>query len=396
MTSAPNPATLHADTRAVHVRAPELDGSQPVSVPIYQTTTFAFSDPDLMADGMTRPDGAYNYSRLGNPTVRALETAIADLEGGVGALATSAGLGAINAVLFALAGTGDHVIASHSLYGGTHATLRDLADRFGVAVTHVAGDDASEVRAALRPETRMLYLETIANPMTQVADLPTLAAVSREAGLITVVDNTFATPLLCRPIEYGVDVVVHSTTKYIAGHSDVTGGVAVFADDDLRRRVWKHAIEMGVSADPFASWLTIRGLATLPLRLRKQCDNAGILAERLSQHAAVEAVHWPGLASHPHHALANKILGCYGGLLAFDVKGGRDAGQAFVGRLRLAKLAASLGGTATLVLHAASTSHRQLDAAALAAAGIGAGTIRVAVGIEHAEDLWSDFNQALG
>lgn len=390
-----NPETWHPETRAVHVAAPELAGSTPLSVPIYQTSTYAFADPDVMADAMTRPDGSFNYSRLGNPTVRALENAIADLEGGVAAIATSAGMGAINAVLLSLARSGDHVIAQRCLYGGSHAALRHLAEHFGVQVTLVTGDDADEVRSALRPESKLLYLETVANPMTQVADVPALSAVAKSAGLLTVVDNTFASPILCRPIEHGADVVVHSSTKYIAGHSDVLGGVAVFADRDVHRRVWKYASELGVTADPFAAWLTIRGLATLPLRMAKQCENAEALASRLAAHQAVSAVHWPGLVSHPGHELASKMLSGFGGLLAFDLRGGRDAGREFVGRLRLATLAASLGGVETLVLHPASTSHRQLDAAGLQAAGIGDGTIRVAVGIEHADDLWADFVQAL-
>ena len=393
--AAPAPAVLHPKTRAAHVTVPVPVRGEPLSVPIFQTTTYAFDDADVIADAMTRPDAEYTYTRYGNPTVRALETAVADLEGGVAALATSSGMGAINAVLMGLVRTGDHVVAQRCLYGGSYATLTRLQDDFGVEITFVGGADSEEVRNALQPHTRLLYLETIANPMTQVADIPALAGLARPAGAITVVDNTFASPVLCRPMEYGADIVIHSTTKYLGGHSDVTGGIAVFADDALYRRLWKRFIELGVTADPFAAWLTIRGLATLSLRVRQQCENAHYLTSRLADHRAVTAVHWPGVPDHPSFDLAERLLSDAGGVFSFDLAGGRKAGQEFVGRVRLAKLAASLGGIETLVLHPASTSHRQLSAVALQEAGIGEGTIRVAVGIEHPADIWSDFNEAL-
>jgi cystathionine beta-lyase/cystathionine gamma-synthase len=391
----PPAAALHPETRAAHVTAPSPVHGEPLSVPIFQTTTYAFDDPDVIAEAMTRPDTGYTYTRYSNPTVRALEMAVADLEGGVAALATSSGMGAINAVLIGLVRTGDHVVAQRCLYGGSYATLTHLQEDFGVEVTFVGGADVAEVREALRPNTRVLYLETIANPMTQVADIPVLAAAARLAGTVTVVDNTFASPVLCRPIEHGADIVIHSTTKYLGGHSDVTGGIAVFADEALYRSQWKRFIELGVTADPFAAWLTLRGLATLTLRMRQQCENAHYLTSRLADHPAVSAVHWPGMADHPSVELAERLLSDAGGVFSFDLAGGRDAGRDFVRRVRLAKLAASLGGTETLVLHPASTSHRQLSAAALTDAGIGEGTIRVAVGIEHPGDIWADFSQAL-
>lgn len=393
--AAPKSSVLHPETRAVHVSAPSPIVGEPLSVPIFETSTYAFTDPDVIAAAMTRPDSEYTYTRYGNPTVRALEMAVADLEGGAAALATSSGMGAINAILLGLVQSGDHVIAQRCLYGGSFATLTRLQERFDVDVTFVGGTDADEVRAALRPTSRVLYLETIANPMTQVADLPALAEVARSAGLVIVVDNTFASPVLCRPIEYGADVVIHSTTKYLGGHSDVTGGIAVFADIERYHALWKRFIEFGVTADPFAAWLTIRGLATIALRVRQQSESARFLTSRLVDHPAVSAVYWPGLPDHPSFRLAEQILADGGGVFAFDLAGGREAGRAVVGRVRLAKLAASLGGVQTLVLHPASTSHRQLDAAALKEAGIGEGTIRVAVGLEHPADIWSDLNQAL-
>jgi len=304
-------------------------------------------------------------------------------------------MGAINSVLLSLVQSGDHVIAQRCVYGGTFATLADLAARFGVEVTYVSGRDPAEVTAALRPNSKLLYLETIANPMTQVADIPAFTAVAKQAGLLTVVDNTFASPILCRPIEHGADVVLHSATKYLGGHSDVTGGILVFADAALFRKVWYHAMEIGASADPFAAWLTIRGIQTLPLRMREHSANAGQLADRLAGHPAISAVYWPGRADHPDHEVAKRLLDGSGGMVAFDLAGGREAGFTLGKRVRLVKLAASLGGVQSNLMHPASTSHRQLDAEQLRAAGIGEGTVRLSVGIEDVEDLWRDLDQAL-
>ena len=389
--------SLHPETRTVHPPVPQPAGSKPLGVPIYQGHIFAFDGADELAAAFDGPESPPFYSRLGNPTVRAFEEAVADMEGGRGALAFASGMGAISAVLRTHVGTGDHVIAQHCVYGGTYSTLRDLAERWGVEVTFVSGDDPAEVRAALRPNTKLLYLETIANPTTQVVDLPALieAAAPARPGLIAVVDNTFATPLLCRPLEHGADVVVHSATKFLGGHSDIMGGVAVFASAELRRLVWDQAIDLGASADPFAAWLALRGMQTLALRVERQCATAQFLAERLAAHPAVARVAYPGLPSHPGHAIARRLLPSGGAVLAFDLVGGREAGRTFVEAVRLCALTPSLGSVHTLVLHPASTSHRQLDAAALAAASIGEGTIRVAVGIEHRDDLWDDIEQAL-
>jgi methionine-gamma-lyase len=304
-------------------------------------------------------------------------------------------MGAINAVLLGLLRPGDHVIAQQCLYGGTFAVFTALAARYGIDVSYVSGRDPAEVTAAAGPRTRLLFLETIANPTIAVSDLPALIAAGHQAGLTCVVDNTFATPVLCRPIEHGADIVVHSATKYLGGHDDVTVGLVIFASEQPHRPLWKHTVDLGVAADPFATWLTLRGLKTLALRMERHCANAAYLAGKLAAHPAVTRVHWPGLPDHPDHATARRILSGFGGMLAFDLAGGRDAGLAFVAGLRLAALAASLGGAETLVLHPASTSHRQMDAASLRAAGIDEGSIRVSVGLEHPDDLWADFEQAL-
>ncbi|GAA2851652.1 cystathionine gamma-synthase [Streptosporangium fragile] len=383
------------ETRTVHLPQPSLNGSRPIAVPLYQTSGFVFDDPAVFADGMGRPDGPFVYGRLSNPTVRSLEEAVAGLEGGVAAVATGSGMGAINSVLLGLLQPGDHLIAQKALYGGTAAMINDLVERFQISVSYVPENDPAALRAAVRPETKLVYLETIANPVTQVADLPGMCAAAREAGLISVVDNTFASPILCRPLEHGADIVVHSTTKYLSGHTDVLGGIAVFAAEELHRRVWSFAIELGATADPFAAWLTLRGIQTLPLRMERHCANTRELALRLDGHPAVSAVHWPGLPSHPSYELAAKLLPDFGGVFSFDLVGGRAAGERFMSSVRLALLAPSLGGVETLILHPATTSHRSLSAEELARHGIGEGTVRVAVGIEHIEDLWADFEQAL-
>ncbi|MGW0801428.1 trans-sulfuration enzyme family protein [Nonomuraea sp. NPDC002799] len=364
-------------------------------MPLYQTSTFAFDDPDACAEGLHHPDRGYTYSRHANPTTRAFETIMADLEGGAAALAAGSGMGAINAVLLALLSPGDHLIAQRRVYGGTGSVFTRLAERFGIAVTRVSGADPGELTAAVRPETKLVYLETIANPTTEVADLPGLLAAGRAAGLTCVVDNTFATPILCRPIEHGADVVVHSATKYLGGHDDVVAGVAVFGSQELYRQVWRFAVDLGTVVDPFASWLVLRGLKTLALRMERHCENAGRLARMLDEHPGVTRVRWPGLPGHPSHDLARRILGGYGGILSFDLAGGLPAARHFLTRLRCAELATSLGGPRTLVLHPATTSHRELDVAGLRAAGISQGTVRVSAGLEHHEDLLADFTQAL-
>ena len=386
---------LHPATRLIHVPTPHLPNSHPVSVPIYQASTFAFDDPDALADALNAPDKGFAYSRYANPTVRALEDTVAELEGGTAAVATASGMGAISSALLGILKAGDHVIAHSSLYGGTYALLRYLSERFGVEVSHVDGRDPAEITAAVRPTTRVLYLETITNPVTRVADLPALLAAGKQAGLITLVDNTFATPILCRPVEHGADVVLHSITKYLGGHADVTAGILVFADQERYRSGWLHTMELGASIDPFAAWLTLRGMQTLSLRMRQHCANAATIAERLAAHPAVAAVHYPGLAGHPDHDTARRLLADFGGVVTFDLAGGREAGNAVTKAIRVAKLAASLGGVETTILHPASTSHRQLDTDALRAAGIGEGTVRMSVGIEHVEDLWADIAQAL-
>ncbi|CAL9542144.1 Cystathionine beta-lyase [Streptomyces sp. enrichment culture] len=318
---------------------------------------------------------------------QALETAMADLEDGAAALATATGAAALDGVLACRLRPGDHAIAQCSPYGGSLARFRALERSRGVSVTYVSGRSAEEVARAIRPTTRLLYVETLAGPLADVCDLPAMTGLARKAGLMTVVDNTFASPVLCRPLQHGADVVIHSTTAYIGGHTDMTGGIAVFADERQHRRVRDRVRALRQGGDPFTGWLTLRGLRTLPLRMRQHCENAGTLARRLAAHPAVAAVHWPGLPGHPGHRVAARLLGDFGGLLAFGIAGGRDAARQFVERVTLAQSSTALGGMETLVHHP--------DSSVLRAVGAGEGTVRVSVGIENPDHLWSDFVHAL-
>jgi methionine-gamma-lyase len=247
--------TAHPETQAIHVGIPDLGGARPLNTPLYQTANFGYDNPEELAEAINSP-ASFAYLRNSNPTVRALENAVSSLEGAAASLATSSGLGAIHTVLHTLLGSGDHIIVQKHLYGGTFALLRDLSARYGVDVTYIDGQDAAEVAEALRPTTKVLYLETLSNPTAQVTDLPAFFAAGRAAGLTCVVDNTFASPIGCRPISLGADVVVHSSTKFLSGHCDVLGGIASFADAALHREVWSRSLETGTIADPFAAWPT--------------------------------------------------------------------------------------------------------------------------------------------
>jgi O-acetylhomoserine/O-acetylserine sulfhydrylase-like pyridoxal-dependent enzyme len=382
-------------TRAIHAGNPPLPTERPLAPPIWQTSTFAFEDAEHYAHTLRQPRQGFVYTRYENPTTAALEAVVADLEGGAEGLAAASGMGAIATVLLSLASAGDHLVAQRDLYGGSWSLLAHTAPRFGIEVDFVDAGDPDAVRAALRPTTRAVYAETIANPTITVADLPALAEVAAGAGVPLVVDNTVASPYLCRPLEHGAAVVVHSATKYLGGHNDVVGGVAVFADPERHAAAWQAMIELGASADPFAAWLVLRGVKTLALRMRGHGANARLLAELLAAHPKVARVYWPGLPDHPTAGLAAKLLDGDPGMLSFDLAGGREAGRRFIEATRVAALAPSLGAVETLVSHPASTTHRQLDASALAAAGIGEGMVRVSVGLEDGADLAEDFTRAL-
>jgi methionine-gamma-lyase len=381
-------------TRAVHTqRLPRID-QEPSSVPIFQSSTFRFETNERFAKALRFEDPGYVYSRgYGNPTVDAFQAAMADLEETESAIAFSSGMAAISTLLLTIAGPGTRIVAGSALYGGTVSVLRNILPRFGVDVTFVDPTDPEAVRSAL-PGASLFYVETIANPTTTVPDLAALATLCREAGVPSAVDNTFASPYLCTPAALGFDLVLHSVTKYIGGHADLIGGV-VCTDEARFRQLRDSLIDLGGAMQPLEAWLALRGLATLSLRMQHHSRSAGLLAAALAEHPAVERVWYPGMSSHPQHEVAARQLRLPGGTLSFEVGGGLEAGARVAEALELAWIGGSLGSSMTLVAHAASTTHRQLDAEARRAAGIGDGLIRVAVGLEDPDDLIEDFTRAL-
>ena len=388
-------------TRAVHTPAPPVPEQEPLGLPIYRTAAWAFETADEYRDLLNGVRPGYSYSRIDNPTADAFAQGVAALEGvnvdtPVVGQPFASGMAAISTVLMSLTRAGAHVVCPREVYGGTYGLLSHVLARFGVETTFVDSTDLDAVRAAVRPETTVLWGETLANPTMTVADLPGLAAVAHEAGLTFVVDSTFASPAVCRPLEHGADVVVHSATKYIGGHSDVTGGVAV-ASPELIAQIRHDRIELGGSLSPDDAFLLHRGLATLPLRVARHCTSALAVATALLEHPAVERVDHPGLTGHRDHGLAVKLFdeGRYGAVVTVTPPGGRQAGVDLCDRLQLIRVATSLGGTHSKVSHVASTTHRQLDDEALAAAGIGPGAVRISVGLEDPEDLVADVVQAL-
>lgn len=382
-------------TRAIHgAHVPEVR-QVPASVPIYQTATWRFETQEEYADVLSLRRPGQSYGRgYGNPTVEAFEAVMAELEGTEAAFAFSSGMSAIHNVSLTLAGVGDRVVTSRELYGGTYALFSRVLPRYGISVQEVDPHDLAAVRMAL-PGAAFFYVETIANPLCTVADLESLASCCRQAGVPSVIDNTFASPWLCNPAALGFDFVVHSVTKYIAGHSDVVAGVVCCSSQD-RSRLQPVAINVGGAMQPFDAWLAIRGVQTLEVRLERQCCSAMALAEMLADDAQVTAVHYPGLATHPQHERAAKLLrhGHFGGMLSVELSGGVAAAAAWCEALSTAWIGASLGGTHTLVSHPASTTHRQVAVSERVARGLTDGLIRVSTGLENTEDLLADFAAA--
>ncbi|MFB3739380.1 MAG: PLP-dependent aspartate aminotransferase family protein [Candidatus Velamenicoccus archaeovorus] len=381
-------------TRAIHVAVPAVHQDTP-SVPIFQTSTFRFATSEDYAETIAFRRPGYTYTRgYGNPTVAALERAVADLEGTEAAFGFASGMAAIHAVITTLARSGDRVVASAELYGGAYAFFTRVLPRYGIDVTLVDPHDPDAVAAALTGAA-CFYVETIANPNVTVADLEALGRLCAEAGVPGVIDNTFASPYLCTPARYGFEVVLHSATKYLGGHHDLIGGIAC-ASEERVRELRETAIDTGGTLAPFDAWLILRGLLTLELRMQRHSASALALARHAEAHPKVERVHYPGLPSHPQHDVAARLLPRgSGGMLALEVAGGVEGGMRFCDALQVAWVATSLGGTHTLVGHAASTTHRQMDPDARRAAGIADGLVRVSVGLEDLEDLLEDVDQAL-
>lgn len=381
-------------TDAVHAGEDRKENFGALSVPIYPASVFAFENAD---DGIAihnyEKDG-YFYGRLGNPTVEALERTVAELERGEAGLAFASGMAAISAAAFTLVGSGDHVVAPESMYSTTTNFLKHIGEAFGVEITFVDATDAEAYAAALRPNTRMLWVESPSNPLVRITDIAEVSAIGKSAGVATVVDNTFATPFNQRPLELGADLVIHSATKYLGGHSDLTAGLVVGSSELIHKVRHGPAKLYGGNIAPQVAWLVLRGIKTLALRMERHNANTSALANMLLEHPKVLAVHYPGLESHPGHEIAKRQMRGSGGMMAADV-GTAETAKALVNNLKVCTFATSLGGVETLIQPVALMTHATLSAEERAAAGVSEGLLRISVGIEDIHDICRDIYEAL-
>ena len=385
-------------TKAIHTGNVKDTQYGALTTPIYQTSTFVFDSCEQGGRRFAGQEGGYIYTRLGNPTVSVLENKVAALECGEACVAAASGMGAISSALWTIAGAGKHIVADGTLYGCTFALLNHGMSRYGVEVSFVDTSDLAAVKAALKENTCAVYLETPANPNLKIADIAAVAEIAHtyNPDIKVVCDNTFASPALQNPLTLGADVVVHSATKYLNGHGDVIAGFVVGKADFIGEvRMFGLKDMTGAVMDPFAAYLILRGLKTLEIRMERHCANAKAIAEFLDQHPAVEKVYYPGLKNHVGHDIAVRQMKDFGGMLSFEVKGGRAAGTKLVNALHLITVAVSLGDAETLIEHPASMTHSTYTEEELAASGIPGGLIRLSAGLENAEDIIADLEQAL-
>jgi methionine-gamma-lyase len=383
------------DTQCIHAGLAPDPVYGAAALPIFQTSTFVFRTPEEGAARFAGAEPGYIYTRMGNPTIAALEESVAALEEGSSALATSSGMAGATTVFFALLSAGDHVVCTSSVYGPSRVVLERDFSRFDIQSSMVDTSDLDQLRAAVTDRTRLVFVETPANPTLAVTDIAGAADIAHDAGALLVVDNTFSSPILQKPFRFGADIVLHSVTKFLNGHTDVVGGVLVFRDDDLMKRVQKVLHYHGGTMDPHQAWLVRRGIMTLAMRVRKAQENAQALAELLVEHPAVEVVRYPGLPGHPQADLIARQMAGTGSLISFDLKGGFEAGKKVLGTVRLPALAVSLGGVESLIQHPASMTHATVKHEDRLAAGITDGLVRLSVGCEDMEDLAADLKQAL-
>lgn len=372
-----------------------VDDSMAVVPPIYQTSTFRFKDADHGASLFAGKEPGYIYTRMLNPTVQGLEDAIATLENGHKGLATGSGMAAIHTVFATFVKQGGHIVCSESVYGPTSTLLKNVMSGQGIDATFVDTSDLEAVKSAIRPETKIVYVETPGNPTIVISDLAEVAKLAHDAGALFVVDNTFCSPALQRPLDHGADIVVHSMTKFLNGHADVVGGMIVVSDDDQYKQCRYVLNHLGGVLPPFESYLVTRGLKTLHLRMERHCSNAVKVADFLEAHPAVEWVKFPGLKSHPQYEIAKKQMHGPGGMISFELKGGIEAGKKMMNAVKVCQLAVSLGGVESLIQHPASMTHAGMPKELREQAGITDGLVRISVGIEDIEEILADLETAL-
>jgi len=381
-------------TKAVHAGQHPDPYTGAVSIPIYETSTFVFKNVEQGAARFAGTEEGYIYTRLGNPTIKALERSLAELENGESARACASGMAAINTTVTALAKKGDHVISTDCLYGGTAKLFLDILPKFGIEFTLVDSSNPKEVEKVIQKNTKLLYLESPANPTLKLTDVRAVTQIARKHGVITALDNTFMSPYFQRPLELGADIVIHSLTKYLSGHSDVIGG-AIIGSKTLLKTIDPILKNNGSTLGPFEAWLTLRGIKTLPLRMEKHNDNAMKIARFLETHPKIQRVHYPGLKSHPQHELAKRQMNGFGGIICFEVRGELEAGVKLMNSVKLCTLAVSLGAVETLIEHPASMTHAIVPKEERLKAGITDSLVRLSVGIEDVEDIIEDLEQAL-
>ncbi len=381
-------------TKSVHAGMIENEHLAVVT-PIYQTSTFKFRNADHGAALFAGNEEGFIYTRMGNPTVKGLENAVAELEGGHKGLACASGMAAIHTVFGAYLSQGDHVVCSEAVYGPTNTLLSEVFSRFGVKASFVDTTDLKAIENAVRPETKMIYVETPGNPTLCVTDLAGAAKIARDNHALFVVDNTFASPILQKPFLLGADIIVHSMTKFLNGHADVVGGMIVVKNEEQFKRLRRTLNLFGGVLDPMNAFLVHRGIKSLSMRMEKHCQNAQKIAEFLEKHPKVEHVAYPGLPSHPQHELAKKQMTGFGGMISFEVKGGLKGGKVLMDNVQLCNLAVSLGGVETLIQHPASMTHAIMPKEIRLKAHITDGLVRLSVGVENADELIEDLDQAL-
>ncbi len=384
------------DPKTVCIHAGEPgEGAGPVVTPIYATSTFRFRNAQHGADLFAGREQGYIYTRMLNPTVKGLEDCVAAMEGGSHGLATGSGMAATHTALAALCSAGDHVVCSEAVYGPTNTLLTGLMSRFGLESSIIDTSDTAKVKAALRPNTKVVFVETPGNPTLVISDLPAIAEITHAHGALLVVDNTFMSPILQQPLALGADLVIHSLTKFLNGHADLVGGMIVVKDEERYQQVRKALNHLGGVLPPFEAFLVRRGIKTLALRMQRHSENAQRVAEYLEQHAKVEWVRFPGLPSHPQFELAQRQMKGPGGMISFGLKGGIEAGRTLMDTTHLCGLAVSLGGVETLIQHPASMTHAGMDRATREQAGITDGLVRLSIGIEEVADIIADLEQGL-